>query len=445
MKFSMALAFTLLLTPVVAAENWPGWRGPGGTGVSSEADFPVSWDASNVRWKTPIPGRAHSSPVVWGDRLFITTSIEGDVVPGREKKPEHDLGGEVFVHPDMVSHDRTQTMKVYGLDASSGKILWEQTAYDGPVADGRHRKSSFAASTPVTDGAMVYVFFGTEGLYAYSVDGALKWKHDLGEIKTLGLGFATSPILHDDLLIVQCDENNGDKSFIVAFDKVSGREVWRQTRPVQSSWATPVLVDVPHGAEPTNRRTQLVTAGSEFIIAYEPTTGAELWRTKGVESNSIPSPVYGHGLIFMTAGYPAKSVLAIKAGSGGTSGPAKPTADVAWTYARGTAYVTSPILVGDSLYLSTDRGILTNLDAKTGEVRYEGGRVPVPATFTASMVAFGDKILQASEDGEVFVIQAGPEHKIVTTNKLGEPIYASPALSNGVIYIRGEKHLYAIK
>ncbi len=429
-----AALLALCLVAPVHAENWPGWRGPGGTGVSSESGFPVSWDASNIAWKTPIPGRGHSSPAVWGERIFVTSSIEGEQIPERLKKPEHNLGGEVFVHPDMVSHDRRQTMKVYGLEASSGKILWEQTAYDGPVADGRHRKSSFAASTPVTDGAMVYVFLGTEGLYAYTVDGALKWKHDLGEIKTLGLGFATSPILHDDLVILQCDENNGDKSFIVAFDKTSGREVWRQTRKVQSSWATPVIVDG-----------QLVTAGYEFIIAYDPKTGAELWRTKGVESNSIPSPVYGHGLIFMTAGYPAKSVLAIKPGWGGPSGLAKPTADVAWTYARGTAYVTSPILVGDSLYLSTDRGILTNLDAKTGEVRYEGGRVPVPATFTASMVAFGDKILQASEDGDVFVIQAGLEHRVITTNKLGEPIYASPALSNGVIYIRGEKHLYAIR
>lgn len=427
MKLPLILAAVVLAAPVIHAENWPGWRGPGGTGVSSEAGFPVSWDASNIKWKTPIPGRAHSSPVVWGDRIFVTTSIEGEVVPGREKRPEHDMGGgQVFVHPDMVSHDKRQTMKVFGIDATNGNILWEQTAYDGPVADGRHRKSSFAASTPVTDGAMVYVFLGTEGVYAYTVDGELKWKHDLGEIKTLGLGFATSPILHGDLVILQCDENNGDKSFIVAFDKTSGKEMWRQTRKVQSSWATPVIVDG-----------QLVTAGYEFIIAYDPRTGAELWRTKGVESNSIPSPVFGHGLIFMTAGYPAKNVLAIKAGA--------KTADVSWTYARGTAYVTSPILVGDLLYLSTDRGIVTALDAKTGEVRYEGGRVPVPATFTASMVAFGDKILQASEDGDVFVIQAGPEHKIVTTNKLGEPIYASPALSNGTIYIRAEQHLYAIR
>jgi len=429
---STVLLALMLATPLSA--NWPGWRGPGGTGVSSSASFPVEWNGTNVRWKTPIPGRGHSSPVVWGDRVFLTTAIEGEVVPGREKKPEHDLGGEVFIHPDMVSHDRRQTMKVFALDAGSGAVLWERTAYDGPVADGRHRKSSFASATPVTDGEIVVANFGTEGLYAYGLDGELEWKQDLGEIRTLGLGYATSPVMHGDLVFVQCDEDTGERSFIAAFDKKTGKEVWRQSRPVQSSWATPVVVG-----------DQLVTAGTEFTIAYDPKTGAELWRTKGVESNTIPSPVYGHGLIYMTAGFPSKNVLAIKAGSAGLQACDPCEADIAWTYARGTAYVTSPILVGDILYLSTDRGIITALNAKTGEIIYEGGRVPVPATFTASMVAFGDKILQSSEDGDVFVIQAGAEHKVITTNKLGEPIYASPALANGVIYIRGEQHLYAIR
>ena len=428
-KTICSLIFTVFAAAVLHADNWPGWRGPNGTGVSTESSFPVTWDASNIRWKTPIPGRGHSSPIVWGDRIFLTTSVEGDLIPGREKKPEHMLGGQVFIHPDMVSHDRRQTMKVMGLDGKTGAVLWEQVAYDGPVADGRHRKSSFASATPVTDGKSVFVFFGTEGLYAYDFNGRLQWKQALGEIRTLGLGYATSPVLHGNLVIVQCDEDNGEKSFIAAFDKATGKEVWRQARKVQSSWATPILAPAP--SNPSNA--QLIAPGWEATIAYEPATGRELWRTKGVESNVIPSPVYGDGLIYMTAGYPSKAVLALKGG------------DVAWTYARGTAYVTSPILVGANLYLSTDRGILTALDAKTGEVRYEGGRVPVPATFTASMVAFGDKILQASEDGDVFVIQAGPEHKVVATNKLGEPIFASPALSNGVIYIRGEKHLYAIR
>jgi outer membrane protein assembly factor BamB len=438
-KTIWSLIFTVLAAGVLHAENWPGWRGPNGTGVSSESSFPVIWDASNIRWKTPIPGRGHSSPIVWGGRIFLTTAIEGEQIPERLKKPEHKLGGDVFIHPDMISHDREQTMKVLGLDAKSGKVLWEKTAYAGPVADGRHRKSSFASATPVTDGRTVFVFFGTEGLYAYDFDGALKWKQDLGEIRTLGLGYATSPVLSGNLVIVQCDEDNGEKSFIAAFDKATGKEMWRQARKVQSSWATPVIVG---GA--------LVAGGSEFTIAYDPATGRELWRTKGVESNAIPSPVHGNGMVYMTAGFPAKAVLALKptcgsAGQTGSAGLQACDADVEWTYARGTAYVTSPILVGDLLYLSTDRGIITALDAKTGEIRYEGGRVPVPATFTASMVAFGDKILQSSEDGDVFVIQAGPEHKVVATNKLGEPIFASPALSNGVIYIRAEQHLYAIR
>jgi outer membrane protein assembly factor BamB len=408
-------------------KDWPGWRGADGNGVSTDASFPVSWDATNIRWKTPIPGRGHSSPIVWNDRIFLTSSIEGEQIPERAKKPEHMLGTEVFIHPDMVSHDRRQTMKVMALDAKSGTVLWDQTAYDGPVKDGRHKKSSFASATPVTDGRMVYVFFGTEGLYAYSVDGALKWKQDLGEIRTLGLGYAASPVLYDNVVIVQCDEDNGDKSFIAAFDKTTGKQVWRQPRKVQSSWASPVIVE-------TNGRSEVIAAGTEFVIAYDPKTGRELWRTKGVESNAVPSPVHGHGMVYVTAGYPAKAVLAINPG----------VAEPAWTLARGTAYVTSPILVGGNLYLSTDRGLLTNVDAKTGAVVYEGGRIPVPATFIASMVAFGDKILQSSEDGDVFVIQAGPEHKVVATNKLGEPIYASPALANGIIYIRGETHLYAI-
>jgi outer membrane protein assembly factor BamB len=437
---TLSLIVVVLAVNVIRAENWPGWRGPGGTGVSSESSFPVAWDASNVRWKTAIPGRGHSSPIVWGDRIFLTTSIEGDIVPGREKKPEHKLGGEVFIHPDMVSHDRKQTMSVIGLDARNGNVLWQRTAYEGAVLDGRHRKSSFASATPVTDGRHVFVFFGTEGLYAYDIDGALKWKRDLGEIRTLGLGYATSPVLFGDVVIVQCDEDNGEKSFIAAFDQATGTEVWRQSRPVQSSWATPVLVDV-------GGRTDLIAAGTEFTIAYDPKTGRERWRTKGVESNAIPSPVYGDGIVYVTAGYPDKSVLAIRYASPTQPGSsdANPRAEILWSRARGTAYVTSPILLDGSLYLSTDRGILTNLDAKTGEPRYEGGRVPVPASFTASMVAFGGKILQASEDGDVFVIQGGAEHKVIATNHLGEPIFASPALSNGTIYIRGEKHLYAIR
>jgi outer membrane protein assembly factor BamB len=221
-------------------------------------------------------------------------------------------------------------MKVLAFDAKSGKALWERTAYEGPVADGRHRKSSFASATPVTDGKHVFVFFGTEGLYAYDVDGAPAWKQDLGEIRTLGLGYAASPVLVDNVVIVQCDEDNGEKSFIAAFDKTTGKQVWRQPRKVQSSWASPIVVE-------NGGRSEVVAAGSEFVIAYDPKTGRELWRTKGVESNAVPSPVHGNGMVYVTAGYPAKAVLAIPVGRSFSSG-----VEPAWTLARGTAYVTSP-------------------------------------------------------------------------------------------------------
>jgi outer membrane protein assembly factor BamB len=209
-------------------------------------------------------------------------------------------------------------------------------------------------------------------------------------------------------------------------------------RKVQISWATPVIVRARAGGR---ERDELVTAGTEAVIAYDPATGAELWRSKGLESNAVPSPVAGKGVVVLSAGYPAKIAMAIKpGGSGDVSG----SPQVLWTYAKGTAYVPSPILYGDYVYLMTDKGLLTCLDARTGEVKYEGGRVPVPATFTASPVAFDGKILLMSEDGDGFLIKAGPVHELLGTSSLEEPVYASPALAGGRIYVRGERHLYCI-
>ena len=439
------LAFTIgIATAVIsictfvesaAAGNWPGWRGPDGSGVSNEKNLPAEWsDTKNIKWKTAIEGRSHSSPIVWGNKIFLTTAVEGEVVPGA-KAVKHVLEGDKeFLHPDSVGADHKHTFKVLCLDRESGKVLWNVTAWEGTPYDNRHRKSSYAASTPTTDGKLVYAFFGTEGLYAYKFNGKLAWKVQLGKLGTVGMGTGTSPILFDNLLIVQCDEENGEASFIVALDKKTGKEVWRTPRKVQVSWATPVLVR-------TAKRAELITSGTESIISYDPATGKELWRHKGVESNAIPSPVANNEMVYLVAGFPAKIALAIKlGGSGDLSG----TANVPWKYEKGTAYVPSPILYGDYLYLTTDRGILTCIDARTGEVKYEGGRIPIPATFTASPVAFEGKILLTSEDGDTFIVKAGPKHEILGTNSLGEPVYASPAIADGRIFIRGEKNLYCI-
>lgn len=441
---SRALALSSLLLagatlavadPDPSLTNWPQFRGPGGQGISAETGLPLTWSASeNVVWKTPIPGRGHSSPVVWGNRIFLTTAVEGGISKPGFTGVKHLDEGKEFVHPDGVGADRTQTLKVLAVDADSGQVLWERTAWEGNPYDTRHRRGSFASPTPVVDGERVFAWFGSEGMYTYDFEGKLLWKAELGGIASMGVGVGTSPVLAGDLILLQCDEDSGDKSFLAALDRKTGREVWRVSRKVQVSWATPVLVKA-------GDRDELITAGAEAIIAYDPATGKELWRAKGLESNAVPSPVVGPEVVVLTSGYPSKVAMAIKPGG---SGDVTGTPRVLWKYEKGTAYVPSPILYRDIVYLVTDRGLVTALDAKTGAVRYEGGRPPIPATFMASPVAIDGRIVLMSEDGDAFVIKAGPVHEIERTNSLGEPIFASPAVSQGRIFIRGASNLYCI-
>jgi outer membrane protein assembly factor BamB len=428
-RFSASVILVAATATLAAGENWPQWRGPGSQGISSEAALPTEWSAvKNVVWTTGLPA-GHSSPIVWGNRLFLTAAIEGDVVPGA-KAAGHVVEGQVWLHPDSVAADRRHTLKVLALDVATGKVLWDRTAYEGTVYDARHRRSSFAGPTAVTDGKLVYAYFGPEGLYAYDFSGHLAWKV-VERFKTLGLGTGTSPVLFQDLVIIQRDEDEGKDSVIAAYDKTTGREAWKTRRPVQISWSTPALVNV-------EGRTELVTNGSEFAIGYDPASGKELWRTTGVESNAIHTPLVGKGLVIMTAGFPAKKVIAIRPGS------VPNDRRVAWEYAKGTGYVVSNILYGDYVYLLTDNGVVTCLDAETGAVEYEGGRPPTPSRFMGSPVAFNGFIAMTSEEGDTFMIKAGPTHAIVRTNTVDEPVYSSPALANGRIYIRGEKHLFAI-
>jgi outer membrane protein assembly factor BamB len=388
-----------------------------------------------VKWKSEITGLGHSSPIVWGKRIFLTTALDGEVIPGRSAGVTHKLAdGTDFVHPDAVGANLRHTFKVICLDRDTGEIIWEKVAYEGPVHDSRHKKASFASSTPATDGSYVFAFFGTEGLYAYDFNGKLIWKRDLGKLGTASVGYGVSPILYNNLVIMQCDECGGN-SFIVAFDKKTGKEEWRVPRKVDLTWSTPVLLR-------TAKSVELVTAAAEAIIAYDPATGKELWRHKGLESNAVTTPVVMNDLVIVTSGYPTKIVLALK---GGGTGDVTGTSQLAWTYNKGTAYVPSPILYGEYLYLMTGNGSISCLDAKTGKVQYEAARVPKATTFMSSPVAFEGKILITSEEGDTFVVQAGPKHEILRTNSLGEPVYASPAISDGKLFIRGEKHLYCIE
>ena len=423
-------------TPTAARDNWPQWRRPGGAGIGALSTYPDVWSADeHIAWKTAIPGRGHSSPVVWGNRVYLTTAIEGDHLPGRTA-PDH-LGFDFkpgYLHPDSVGVDYRYTMKVLALDATTGTIAWERTVHDGPVHDNRHRSNTYASASIATDGRMVYASFESEGFYAFDMDGRLSWQASFGGMAKAGLGPGTSPVLYDDLVILQGDLEMGSGSFIVGLDRLTGDVVWRAERKNRRSWATPILVE-------TRGRTELLAAGAEAVIAYDPKTGRELYRTEGTRSHPIPSFVAGHGLVFATAGSQAKVALAIRPGIDGEVDGSR----VAWRHNKGTAYVASPILYGDYLYLLSDAGIVTCLEARTGRLIYEGGRVPVPATFRASPVAFGDKILLTSEDGDTFVLRAGPVHAILRTNSLDEPVWSSPALANGMVFIRGARHLFAIK
>jgi len=434
--WALGVVVALCVSLGAANEDWPQWRGPGGHGISAEPNLPTEWSAAeagkpavNIKWKTEIPGRGHSSPIVWRNRIFVTTSIKGEQVPGRKAPVHLDFNRQPgYVHPDTLDVDYKHTLKVFAVDTATGTVVWERTAYDGEMADDRHKKNTYASSTMATDGERVYAFFESAGLYAYNFDGTLAWKKDLGPIIKAGMGPGSSPVVYKDLLIVQCDQEMGDGSFIIGLNRRTGEEVWRTARAHRRSWATPLVVNAAGHDE-------LIASGAESVLAYDPATGKELWKAKGTVSHPIPSAVTTKGIVFLSAGSSSKNALAVKPGSG----------ELLWTYNKGAAYVPSPIALGNYFYMVNDAGLMTCIDAVTGERIYEGGRPPVPATFTASPIAFDDKILLTSEDGDTFVVKAGPVHEVLRTNSVGEPVYASPAIADGTIYIRGERHLFAIR
>jgi len=430
-RFPALLTLAAVATAAPPPDVWPGWRGPA-NGVSSLRTLPSSWAADrNIAWKVDTPGRGHSSPVVWGNRVFLTTDIEGDVLPGAGPV-KHKLEGQPFVHPDSVGGNRKHTLKVLAYEGTTGKLLWERTAYEGKVFDDTHRFNTYASPTPVTDGSAVYVWFDSQGLYKYDFDGNLLWSASLGGIATLGVGYGGSPVLFEDLILLLCDQDEGEHSFLAAVSTRDGKLRWKLDRKNQITWTTPLLLE-------SGGRKQLIVPSTEDVVAYDPRTGTELWRTEGLAGNVVHTPVTGHGMLYVSTGYPNKKTMGIRLN------PAPGEARVAWRYEKGTGYIPSPILYGDYLYLLTGAGLLTCLDAHTGEPKYEARRFPAPSQFVASPVAFDGKVLITSQDGDTYVVKAGPEHEIMGTNPLGEQVFASLALAGDSIYIRGEKHLYRIR
>lgn len=425
---------------VVPAQNWPQFRGPGATGVTEGQPSAQSWDAGksvNTVWKTAIPGLAHSSPVVWGNKVFVTTAVTS----GAKDETRFGLYGDVA----PVKNDPSHTWKVYALDKQTGKILWERTAYQGIPKVKRHPKSTHADSTPVTDGKHLIALFGSHGLYAYDLNGKLLWKQDLG---TLDAGwfydpdyqweYGSSPIIYRDLVIIQADLQKD--SFVAAYNLKSGKLVWKTPREEIPGWSTPTVFE-------GKTRAELITNGTKAIRGYDPQTGKELWRLTPNSEITTPTPFVAHDLIYVTSGYrPVQPIYAIRPGASGDISlkDGKDSSEfIAWSKTRGGPYMPTPIVYGDLLYTCSNQGVLTAYNAKTGERIYQERLGGKGGAFTASPVASNGKLYLSSEDGEVFVVKAGPKYELLSTNAVGEVMMATPAISDGLVIVRGVNHLFA--
>ena len=429
--------------PLAPPLNWPSFRGLNASGVADGQAPPVSWNEErsiNIRWRAPIPGLGHSSPIVWGDKVFVTTAVSSLPVP--EFRP----GG---LRGDNVSSDRTeQQWRVLALDRATGRILWQRTAYRGVPRGVRHLKSTFATATPATDGSRVVAMFGSEGLYCFDMDGNLLWKKDLGQVGHFSYGFGSSPIVFQGMVIVQADTNRDVKaaspaSFIAAFDLSDGRERWRVARDEDGggSFGSPIVHE-------GSGRPQIVANGGSRVRAYDPASGRELWSLSSPSDIVTPSPVASRDLIYVMSGNSGyQPILAIRPTAIGdiTLKPGQSTNDfVAWSSTRGGSFTPTPIVYGAYLYSMNVSGILGCYDARTGARQYLQRVQHGGSGFSSSPVAADGRLYFSSEDGEVLVVKAGPTFELLATNTMSEVIMASPAISGGMLFIRTLGHLVAI-
>ncbi len=441
--FGLYLAVAGVLT---AAENWPAFRGPsasgvGELGVAKEFNADQTTGAlKNILWKVAVPGLSHSSPIVWGGKLFVATAVR--------KVGEAPLKVGLYGAGDSADDDTEQSWKIYCLDKKTGKLLWERTAHSGAPKARRHTKATHANTTLSTDGKRLIALFGSEGLFAYDLDGKQLWKKDLGLLdlgpwndQSLSWGFASSPVLFEDTIVVQCDTKK--TPFVAALSAKDGRELWRTSRAgtAINGWATPAVVRAAG-------RTQIVLNSYPYIASYDFSTGKELWRLKSLGDIPVPTPIFAHGLIYVTNAHgPAAPLYAIRPEASGDITPEKgatTSAGIVWSEPRNGAYMQTPVVYGELIYSCSDRGVLKVFDAKSGKLHYQQRLGGGTAGFTASPVAAGGAIYQTSEEGEVFVLAAGTEFKLLGKSALGETTLASPAVSDGVIYFRTRGHVVAI-
>ena len=429
-----AIIATACAPPAAAQEGWPRFRGPGALGVAEESGLPETWSTTeNVAWVRDIEGFGWSSPIVWGDTVFLTTVVSTGEV-------EAPLGGLYLGGERGVPSDEHRWL-VYAIDAATGATRWEREVHRGIPPTSHHLKNTYASETPVTDGEHVYAYFGNVGLFCLTLDGRLLWSRQFDPVATrAGWGTAASPVLHGDRIYIVND--NDEQSYLVALSKETGAELWRVNRDEGTNWSTPYVWEHAEGAE-------IVTTGTDRVRSYD-LAGNPLWELTGMSSIVAPTPFSRFGLLYLSSGYIGdrqRPVYAIRPGARGdlTASEREPLpAGVAWFQPRSGSYNTSPIVYGDYYYTLLDRGYFTCHDARTGEEVYGRRRITVGAAFTASPWAYAGKIFALSEDGDTFVIKAGPEFEILATNPLDEFTMATPAIAHRSLFIRTATRLYRI-
>lgn len=452
-----ALAITLFTLSAAAVgeearRNWPQWRGPLVNGVAPDADPPLEWSESkNVKWKAKIPGFGTSTPIIWGNRVFILTAIktgqpaETPAVVASPAPPERPPAGEGegrrrpggggggFGRSERPTE--THQFTVLCLDRATGKTLWQKVAREEVPHEGHHQDHGFASASPVTDGEVVLAYFGSRGLHCYDLEGNLKWQKDFGQMRTRNsFGEGSSPALHGNTVVV-CWDDETDNDFIVALDKRTGKELWRNPRNEATSWATPLIVE--HGGKP-----QVVVNATDKVRSYDLTTSKELWSCGGQTGNVIPSPVADASTVYVTSGFRGSALFAIALGR---TGDLTGTDAIRWSHNRNTPYVPSPLLVDDLLYLvKVNSGMLSCFDAKTGKAHFEEERLEGLSGIYASPVAAKDRVYVLGRDGTTLVLKKGTQLEVLATNKLDDRSDASIAAVGKELFIRGHQNLYCI-
>ena len=428
-------ALVLVIDATAFAQDWPSFRGPQGSGVATAATPPSTWNvttSANVAWRIPIAGLGHSSPIVWGDRIYLTTAVSNSAASRSLTLGDSDQAG-IDPAKDMVPH----RWEVIALDRASGKVVWTRSVHQGVPRVKRHVKASHASATPATNGKIIVALLGSEGLVAFDTAGKELWRQDLG-VMSVGLaddptyewGPASSPVIHGNTVIVQNDRYRN--SFLIAFDLTTGKELWRSSRDELPAWTTP-LVHEGGGQKPT-----IVTNSPRFIRGHDLSTGRERWRLQDPDGEvKVSSPIAAGELAIVTGGYPAagRPIYAIRVGDG----------SLAWRQERGSPYTSTPLVHDGLLYIVTDNGILSAYQVADGQRVYQQRLSPDAGGFSASPVAAAGRLYLASEDGKVFVVRTGRKFELLAANDMQEVCMATPAFTGELLLIRTQTHLYALR